>query len=169
MLNSLQVFEISKQKDMVYRLHKALYRLKQAPKAWHDQIDTFFLSLGFQNCYADNNLYIFSQDNLLCLIILYVDDLLITGSLASKIEELHADLKTTFEMTDLGLLHYFIGMEVYQSHGGIFLSQHRYLKQLLETYSMSNCRPFPVQWIQTQSYLVKIILPSLKILRNIEG
>ena len=134
-------FEISEQKDMVYRLHKALYGLKQAPKAWHDKIDTFFLSLGFQNCYADSNLYIFSQDNLLCLIILYVDDLLITGSLASKIEELRADLKTTFEMTDLGLLHYFIGMEVYQSHGGIFLSQHRYLRQLLETYSMSNCRP----------------------------
>ena len=57
--------------------------------------------------------------------------------------ELRVDLKTTFEMTDLGLLHYFIGMEVYQSHGGIFLSQHRYLRQLLETYSMSNCRPLP--------------------------
>ena len=59
----------------------------------------------------------------------------------SKIEEIRTNLKTTFEMTDIGLLHYFIGMEVYQSHGGIFLSQHRYLRQLLETYSMSNCRP----------------------------
>ena len=134
-------FEILEQQNMVYRLHKALYGLKQAPKAWHDKIDTFFHSLGFQNCNADSNLYVFSQDNLLCLIILYVDDLLITGSLAPKIEEVRADLKTTFEMTDLGLLHYFIGMEVYQSHGGIFLSQHRYLRQLLETYSMSNCKP----------------------------
>ena len=88
-------FEISKHKNMVYK------GLKQAPKAWHEEIDTFFLSL-----YDDNNLYVFSQNNLLCLIVLYVDDLLNTRFLASKIEELHTDLKViTFEMIDLGFLH----------------------------------------------------------------
>ena len=74
-----------------------------------------FSLLGF-NCFAESNFYVFSQVKLLWLIILYVDDLLITRSLASKIE-------------------------VYRSHGGIFLSQHRYLRQLLETYGMSNFRP----------------------------
>ena len=98
---------------MVYRSHNALYGLKQDPKAQYDKLDAFFwVSLAFQHCYAHNRLDVFSQDGLLCSIILYVDELL------------HIDLKTTFEMTDLGLLHYFLGMEVYQSHGGIFLSQH---------------------------------------------
>ena len=102
------------------------------------------------------------------VIILYVDELLITRSLASKIKQLYTDLKTIFEMTNLGLLHYFLGMEVFQSHGGIFLSQHMYL-------SSSSLRPMACQiashshvpWIQTQSYVMRMILPYLKISQNI--
>ena len=63
----------------------------------------------------------------MCLVILYVDDLRITVAFEAKIEQPPNELKATFEMTDLGLAHYFLGMEVYRSHGGIFLNQHRYL------------------------------------------
>ena len=94
-------FEISDQKTMVYTLHEAFYGLKQASKTWHDNIDAFFLSLGSQYWYANNNLCIFSQDDLLCLIIVCVNGLLITGSLASKTQQFCADLKTTFQMTDI--------------------------------------------------------------------
>ena len=118
-----------------------MYDLKQAPKAWYHKIDAFFLSLGFHHWYADNNICLFPR-YLVCLIILYVNDLLITRSLASKIEQLLIVLKISFEMTDLGLLHYFLGEEVYHSHADIVLKQHRYLRQLLETYNMSKCRPF---------------------------
>ena len=151
--------------------YTALYDLKQAPKAWYHKIDAFFLSLGFHHWYADNNICLFPR-YLVCLIILYVNDLLITRSLASKIEQLLIVLKISFEMTDLGLLHYFLGEEVYHSHADIVLKQHRYLRQLLETYGMANGRPLScdhVQWIQTQSYLVRLTLPCLKISQNIEG
>ena len=71
----------------------------------------------------------------MCLVILYVDNLLITGSFEAKIEQLRNELKATFEMTNLGLL----SSALFLGYGVIFLSQHRYHRQLLETYDMTNC------------------------------
>ena len=135
MYNNLQGFEISEQKNMVYILHKVSYCLNQAPKLGITKL-MHFVSLGFHHCCADNNIYVFSQDALLSLVKLYVDDL-ITRSLPSKVES--SSVLTS--KPHLGLLHYFSVMEVYQSHDSIFLSQHRYVKQLLETSSMSHFRP----------------------------
>ena len=95
-------FLIAGKQDMVYMLHKALYGLKQAPRAWYQRIDSFFLKLGFHRSHADSNLYTLVDDGLIVVVIIYVDDLIITGSHKTRIRVFMADLSREFEMTIWG-------------------------------------------------------------------
>lgn len=72
-------FQEPRSKGMVYKLKKALYGLKQAPRAWNEKIDAFFKRTGFHRSAADSNLYIHREHGLSTVIVLYVDDLIITG------------------------------------------------------------------------------------------
>ena len=130
-------FILAGKQDMVYRLHKALYGLKQAPRAWYQRIDSFFLKLGFQRSHVDSNLYTLVDSGLIVIVIIYVDDLIITGSHKKRVSEFMADLS---QMTDLGLLHYFLGFEVWQTPQGIFLSQHKYCLEILRRFGMVSSR-----------------------------
>jgi hypothetical protein len=116
-----QGFEVEDRKSHVCRLKKALYRLKQAPRAWYGRIDSFLMSLGFTKSKADSNLYFKIMDNELVILLLYVDDLFLTreGKLIAKCKQ---RLSAEFEMKDLGLMHYFLGLEVWQSSKRIFLN-----------------------------------------------
>ena len=134
-------FKVPGSEGMVYRLRKALYGLKQAPRAWNKKIDSFFYSKGFRRSHADPNLYIYRKDGMVTLVILYVDDLVLTGSNADHIAATKAALTSTFEMTDLGLLHFFLGLEVLQTQRGMFISQRRYVSELLEAFGMEDARP----------------------------
>ena len=133
-------FVLSGKEDMIYRLHKALYGLKQAPRAWYQRIDSFFGKLGLHRSHVDSNLYTLLEGALIVVIIIYVDDLIITGSHTSRIRSVMADLSREFEMTDLGLLHYFLGFEVWQTPQGIFLSQHKYCLEILRRFGMVSSR-----------------------------
>jgi hypothetical protein len=109
-----QGFEIEDRKSHVCRLKKALYRLKQAPRAWYGRIDSFLTSLGFTKSKADSNLYFKIMNNEPVILLLYVDDLFLTGE-EKLITECKKRLASEFEMKDLGLMHYFLGLEVWQS------------------------------------------------------
>ena len=122
---------------MVYRLQRALYGLKQAPRAWNKTIDSFFYSKDFLRSHAHPNLYIYRKDGMVTLVILYVDDLVLTGGHAEHIVATKATLTSTFEMTDLGLLHFFLGLEERE----MFISQRRYVSELLEAFEMEDARP----------------------------
>jgi hypothetical protein len=126
-------------KSHVYRLKKALYGLKQAPRAWYDRIDSFLTSLGFSKSKADSNLYFKIMDNELVILLLYVDDLFLIGE-----EKLIAECKqrfvAEFEMKDLGLIHYFLGLEVWQSPERIFLNQGKYMVEILKRFDMLECK-----------------------------
>eukprot|EP01018_Ginkgo_biloba_P016312 Gb_15410 [translate_table: standard] len=74
-------------------------------------------------------------------VVLYVDDLLITGNDVSMISNLKKDLQMNFEMTDLGLLHYFLGIEVWQTPGRVFISQAKYIWEVLRRFRMEDCKP----------------------------
>lgn len=96
----------------VYRLRKALYGLRQAPKAWNKRIDAFLLKLGFTRCVVEHGVYVRrGEEDALLIICLYVDNLLITGSNPVHINGLKKLMQSEFEMTDLGKLSYFLGME----------------------------------------------------------
>ena len=89
----------------------------------------FLNNCGFYCSHADSNLYVFYvEDAIAVLIILYVDDLIIVGSRTLLIDEVKVHLSNQFEMTDLGILHYYLGMEIWQSSSSIFISQMKYVK-----------------------------------------
>lgn len=105
-------FEIKGREDKVYRLKKALYGLKQAPRAWNKRIDSFLVQQGFNKCSVEYGVYVRMKGVKMLLICLYVDDLLVTRSNHAEIEEFKERMKSEFDMTDLGVLSYFLGMEL---------------------------------------------------------
>ena len=100
---------------------RALYGLKQAPLSWYTRIDSYFTGLGFAKSEADPNLYQILVEGKILIIVLYVDDLILTGD-ELPIHSCKADLAKEFEMKDLGLLHYFLGLEIWQRKGELFVS-----------------------------------------------
>jgi hypothetical protein len=107
-----QGFEVEERKAHVCRLKKALYGLKQAPRAWYGRIDSFLTSLGFTKSKADSNLYFKVMNDEPVILLLYVDDLFLKGE-ESLITNCKKKLAVEFEMKDLGLMHYFSGLEVW--------------------------------------------------------
>lgn len=110
--------------DYVCRLRKAIYGLKQAPRAWYSALRSSLLQIGFQNSTADSSLFIYRHDSLICYVLVYVDDLVITGSDTQFVDHVVATLGTQFSLKDMGLLHFFLGVEVIPTTVGLFLSQH---------------------------------------------
>lgn len=146
-------------KYMVYKLKKALYGLKQAPRAWYSRIDTYFSKAGFHKCPYEHTLYIKTGEkgNLL-IVCLYVDDLIFTGNDECLFREFKQSMMKEFEMTDLGEMKYFLGTEVTQSAGGIFICQKKYAQEVLERFKMNDCNPVQIP-----------IVPGTKITRDVEG
>jgi hypothetical protein len=133
-------FEVRGQEEKVYLLKKALYGLKQAPRAWYSRIDDHLHKLGFVKSLSEATLYVKGADANLIIVSVYVDDLLVTGSNKTQIEEFKAEMFDVFKMTDLGLMSYFLGMEVKQSDDGIFICQQKYAKEILKKFHMESCK-----------------------------
>jgi hypothetical protein len=135
-----QGFEVEDRKSHVCRLKKALYGLKQAPRSWYGRIDSFLTSLGFTKSKVDSNLYFKIMNNEPVILLLYVDDLFLTGE-QKLINECKKRLVSEFEMKDLGLMHYFLCLEVWQSLERIFLNQGKYTVKILKRFDMLECNP----------------------------
>lgn len=113
----------------VYKLKKALYGLKQAPRAWYSRIDAYFHKEGFQKCSYDHTLYTKIGDGEECLLYAYMlDDLIYVGNDSVMLGKFKEFMMLEFDMSDLGKLHYFLGLEVVQTAAGIFVSQKKYAK-----------------------------------------
>ena len=100
-------------KKLVCRLKKALYGLKQAARAWYDLIDSYLQKMGFVKSDADPNLYYLRVGSEPLILVLYVDDLFLTGS-SRLTTDCKKNLAEEFDMKDLGRMHYFLGLEVWQ-------------------------------------------------------
>jgi hypothetical protein len=119
----------------VCKLKKALYGLKQAPRVWYDRIDVFLKILGFQKSDVDANLYFKVRGNHPVIIILYVDYLFLTGD-EGLIDWCKREITLEFEMKDLGLMHYFLGLEIWKRQGKIFMAQGKYIVDVLKRFGM---------------------------------
>ena len=106
-------FEVNRRDSHVYKVNKAIYGLKQYPRAWYTRMHTYLLINRFMNGIIDSNIYIKVLNSEPNIILLYVDDLFIT-SVEQKLEEFKKMLATEFEMKDLGLVHYYLCLEVWQ-------------------------------------------------------
>jgi hypothetical protein len=125
----------------VCRLHKSLYGLKQAPRAWHTRLNDFLLSIGFRASKVDTSLFIFSVGVDICYLLVYVDDILLTGSNSFMLQRLIQLLSSEFKLHDLGSVHYFLGIEVQSTSMGLMLRQHKYTLDILTRAGMLSCKP----------------------------
>eukprot|EP00253_Pinus_taeda_P012929 PITA_12929 len=141
-----QGFEVHGKESHMCRLKKALYGLKQAPRALYSRIDTYLQGMGFTKSEADLNLYYIVIGEEPLILVLYVVDLIITGA-ERLIEHCKRDLVTKFEMKDIGLMHYFLGLEVWQEEGHFFLGQGKYIVDILGRFHMEDCKPMPTSMI----------------------
>ncbi|XP_050154870.1 uncharacterized mitochondrial protein AtMg00810-like [Malus sylvestris] len=127
--------------DYVCQLHKSLYGLKQAPRAWNEKFITFLPSLGFISTYADSSLFVQHTGSSIVVLLLYVDDIILTGNSSLAIIAVIDALTKEFDLKDLGQLHYFLGIQVIQQSNGLFLSQAKYIKDLLAKTDMEDSKP----------------------------
>ena len=124
-------------------LRKALYGLKQAPRAWYSKIDEHLSSFGFEKSKSEATFYVKPEGTDTLIVSLYVDDLLITGGNIKLVEDFKREMMQIFEMTDLGLMTYFLGMEIKQLEGEVFISQKKYARKFSRSFIWRIAR----QWL----------------------
>ncbi|XP_048614956.1 uncharacterized mitochondrial protein AtMg00810-like, partial [Brassica napus] len=122
-------------------LHKALYGLKQSPRTWFDKFSNYIIEFGFVCSYKDPSLFIYSHGKNVIMLLLYVDDMLITRNNSSVMETFLDELSKQLKMKDLGQMHYFLGIQATFHAKGLFLNQQQYAKDILAVAAMSDCNP----------------------------
>ncbi|PKU63435.1 Retrovirus-related Pol polyprotein from transposon TNT 1-94 [Dendrobium catenatum] len=134
-------FEDDNQPNYVCKLNKTIYGLKQSPRMWFHMLSTHLQSIGFVAGKADSSMFIFSKDDVQLFMVIYVDDILLTGNKNEMITSTITQLKTKFDMKHLGLAHSFLGIQITRTNNSFFLSQSQYANTILDTAGMSNCKP----------------------------
>lgn len=127
--------------NLVCKLNKSLYGLRQAPRQWFAKLSSALTKYKFIQSKSDYSLFTKRSDDTLTIILVYVDDLIIAGNSESAIKSTKEFLHGEFHMKDMGTLRYFLGIEVDHCHDGIFISQRKYVQDLLKEYNMLKCRP----------------------------
>ncbi|XP_038983646.1 uncharacterized mitochondrial protein AtMg00810-like [Phoenix dactylifera] len=122
------------------RLRKALYGLKQSPRAWFSKFSSVLTQQGFTPSAYDSALFLRRSEAGIILLLLYVDDMVITGDDMSGIHTLQQFLGQQFEMKDLGSLSYFLGLEVTSSSDGYYLSQAKYASELISRAGLTDSK-----------------------------
>ena len=136
-------FEDPRRPDHVCKLKKTIYGLKQAPRAWFDKFSNFLLEFGFQCNFQDPSLFIYHQGTNVIYLLLYVDDMILTGNNEILLKVLLENLSSVFRMKNMGSIHYFLGIQVHQCEDGVFLNQSKYAQDLLVNVGMRDCSPMP--------------------------
>ena len=133
-------FVIHDKRSHVCKLKKALYGLKQAPRAWYNRIDTYLIQSGFSRSQNEPTVYTKTdQDGKILIVCLYIDDMIYTGNI--ELTDFKHAMQSEFEMTDLGIMKYFLGIEVHQSAKGIFVCQQKYAADIIKRIRMEGCNP----------------------------
>ncbi|XP_019420683.1 PREDICTED: uncharacterized protein LOC109330867 [Lupinus angustifolius] len=129
-------------KTLVCKLNKAIYGLKQAPRQWFEKLKSTLITLGFMVCRCDNSLFIHTSTTYKLFVLVYVDDIIVTGSSPSHVHKIIDALSSAFALKKLGKLDYFLGIEVkHLRNGSIVMSQSKYITDLLDRAHMGSARP----------------------------
>jgi hypothetical protein len=119
-----------------------LYGLKQTSRAWYEKIHVYLLAHGFQSSPTESTLYVKRTNDVFFIIVVYVDDMLLAGPNEAHIAEFKADLYASFEMSNLGHLHHYLGIQFKQVDDGIALCQTKYIDTILQHFGLEECKPF---------------------------
>ncbi|GJW75418.1 putative ribonuclease H-like domain-containing protein [Tanacetum coccineum] len=138
----------------VYKVVKALYGLHQAPRAWYATLSTFLLKNGYRRGTIDKTLFIKKDKHDIILVQVYVDDIIFGSTKKSWCDEFEALMKSRFQMSSMGELTFFLGLQVKQKADGIFISQDKYVAEILKKFDFANVKTASTP-IETQKPLVK--------------
>lgn len=140
----------SSDKSLVCKLNKAIYGLKQAPRAWFDKLKNALIQQGFLASKCDPSLFLLHHGKLQIMILVYVDDIIITGNSASFITALIKHLNDVFSLKQLGKLDYFLRIEVtHLPNGSLLLSQSKYITDLLAKVNMTSANGMPTPMVSS--------------------
>jgi hypothetical protein len=128
--------------NYVCKLHKALYGLKQAPCAWFTNLSHTLLEIGFSSSQVDPSLFVYHTNGSHIFLLVYVDDIIVTGNSEATMQSIIAKLQIDFAMKDLGTLTYFLGIQTIQDSIGLHLRQSKYIQDLLTCVAMSDSKPY---------------------------
>jgi len=127
----------------VCKLHKSLYGLKQASRNWNTKLTFELLILGYSQSVADYSLFVKHSGSTITVLLVYVDDIVLTGNDISEIQMVKNHLHDKFHIKDLGHLKYFLGLEVVRSSQGLVLNQRKYCLDLISEAGLLGCKPAP--------------------------
>ena len=122
-------------------VEKALHGLKQAPHAWYEKMYAYLLAHGFQNSPTKSMLYVKCDNDVLLIVVVYVDDMLLIGPIETHIANFKVDLNAAFEMSNMGLLHHYLGIWFTQIDGIMSLCQTKYIETLLQHLGLEDYKP----------------------------
>ncbi|GJT14178.1 retrovirus-related pol polyprotein from transposon TNT 1-94 [Tanacetum coccineum] len=130
-----------KKPDHVYKLKKALYGLKQAPKAWYDRLKAFLIKHEYKMGMVDNTLFTKKKSSNLIIVQIYVDDIIFGSTCQDMCDEFAKIMHDEFEMSMMGELNFFLGLQIKQMEDGIFFNQSKYIKEMLKKFGLEDSKP----------------------------
>jgi hypothetical protein len=133
-------FESEKYPHQVYKLRKALYGLKQAPRGWYGRLRGFLFERGFEMGKVDQTLFLLRKGKDILIVQVYVDDIVFGGSSNSLVARFAEDMIWEFEMSMMGELQFFLGLQINQSKEGTFVHQAKYTKDIVRKFKMEDSK-----------------------------
>ena len=133
-------FGDDKHPDWVFKLNKALYGLKQAPRAWYEKLSSFLINHGYDRGNVDTTLFIKRMNNEMIVVQIYVDDIIFGSNDQALCDEFAELMQKEFEMSLMGELTYFLGLQIKQTPTGLFVSQEKYTRELLVKYNFKDLK-----------------------------
>ncbi|GJT87013.1 putative ribonuclease H-like domain-containing protein [Tanacetum coccineum] len=140
--------------DKVYKVEKALYGLHQAPKAWYETLSTYLIENRFRRGTIDKTLFIKKDKGDILLVQVYVDDIIFGSTKKSLCDEFEGLMHKRFQMSSMGELTFFLGLQVQQKEDGIFISQDKYVAEILKKFDFATVKTTSTP-IETNKALVK--------------
>ncbi|WVZ63710.1 hypothetical protein U9M48_013319 [Paspalum notatum var. saurae] len=134
-------FESARFPDRVYKLRKALYGLKQAPRAWYARLKSFLLKSRFVMGSVDKTLFLLSRGGDTLIVQIYVDDIIFGGSSHALVSSFAEQMSREFEMSLMGELQFFLGLQIKQGPEGTFVHQAKYTRDILKKFEMGDSKP----------------------------
>ncbi|WVZ94453.1 hypothetical protein U9M48_040341 [Paspalum notatum var. saurae] len=134
-------FESARFSDRVYKLRKALYGPKQAPRAWYTRLKSFLLKSGFVMGSVDKTLFLLSRGGDTRIVRIYVDDIIFGGSSHALVSSFAEQMSREFEMSLMGELQFFLGLQIKQGLEGTFVHQAKYTRDILKKFNMGDSKP----------------------------
>lgn len=158
-------------KTKVCRLHKSLYGLRQAPRCWFEKLSNALLEYGFLQESTDYSLFTYVHDDQRLHVLVYVDDLILSGSTPSLVINFKAYLSSKFHMKDLGILRYFLGIEVARKPSGIYICQRKYALGIIADAGLSGVKPasFPLDQNHKLTLAKGDLIPDPTMYRRLVG